>query len=64
MDQRLRIVERLCPDAPADKKARHLTGPRLISGSARRRTTYFGVPCTASVTTARVSDGASISRKV
>jgi hypothetical protein len=25
---------------------------------------YFGVPCTASVTTARVSDGASISRKV
>lgn len=27
-------------------------------------TGYFGAPCTASVTTARVSDGASISRKV
>ncbi len=25
---------------------------------------YLGVPCTASVTTARVSEGASISRKV
>lgn len=25
---------------------------------------YFGVPCTASVTTARVSEGASISRNV
>jgi len=27
-------------------------------------TAYFGAPCTASVTTARVNDGASISRKV
>ena len=44
-----------------EKKARRLPAPRLFPVSPG---TYLGVPCTASVTTARVSEGASISRKV
>lgn len=43
------------------KKARRPMTPRL---SPRETDAYLGVPCTASVTTARVSEGASISRKV
>lgn len=43
------------------KKARPHLAPRLWYEESRA---YLGVPCTASVTTARVSDGASISRKV
>lgn len=47
---------------PPGKKARRLPAPRLLL--LEQCSAYFGVPCTASVTTARVSEGASISRKV
>lgn len=49
------------------KKAAPRQGNRFLSSDcdgARHGPAYFGVPCTASVTTARVRDGASISRNV
>lgn len=49
------------------KKAAPRQGNRFFSSDcdgARHGPAYFGVPCTASVTTARVRDGASISRNV
>lgn len=59
---------RLGPAAPGPgkKKAAPEWGTAWGKPPACRRLgpCYFGVPCTASVTTARVRDGASISRKV
>lgn len=47
-----------------EKKARRLPAPRFFLLSERCPRAYLGLPCTASVTTARVSEGASISRNV
>lgn len=51
---------------PSGKKKRDVvrTSRLVDTGAGNRQPGYFGGPCTASVTTARVSDGASISRKV
>ena len=47
----------------AKKNAAPARGRALSDGMHVARA-YLGAPCTASVTTARVKDGASISRKV
>lgn len=52
------------PQLHPTKKNAAPEGGRVLSWGVHASRAYFGAPCTASVTTARVRDGASISRKV
>ncbi len=51
-------------DALRKKGAPPYGAAPLAAGEPAVPACYLGAPCTASVTTARVSEGASISRKV